>query len=29
MVAELLQRLGLQLPVRSKIVENVVEKMGV
>jgi len=28
MVAELLQRLGLQLPVRSKIVENVVEKTG-
>jgi transposase len=26
MVAELLQRLGLQLPTRSKIVENVVEK---
>ena len=29
MVAELLQRLGLQLPVRSKIVENVVENTGV
>jgi hypothetical protein len=29
MVAELLQRLGLQLPTRSKIVENVVEKTGV
>jgi len=29
MVAELLQRLGLHLPARSKIVENVVEKTGV
>jgi hypothetical protein len=28
MVAELLQRLGLHLPTRSKIVENVVEKTG-
>jgi transposase len=28
MVAELLQRLGLQLPTRSKIIENVVEKIG-
>jgi hypothetical protein len=28
MAAELLQRLGLQLPTRSKIVENVVEKTG-
>ena len=29
MVAELLQRLGLQLPMRSKLIENVVEKTGV
>jgi transposase len=28
MVAELLHRLGLQLPTRSKVVENVVEKTG-
>jgi hypothetical protein len=28
MVAELLHRLGLQLPSRSKVVENVVEKTG-
>jgi transposase len=28
MVAELLQRLGLQLPARSKIIESVVEKTG-
>ena len=29
MVAELLQRLDLQLPIRSKLIENVVEKNGV
>ena len=29
MVAELLQRLDLQLPSRSKLIENVVEKNGV
>jgi len=29
MVAELLQRLGLRLPTRSKIIANVVEKIGV
>ena len=28
MVAELLQRLGLRLPARGKIIENVVEKIG-
>ena len=28
MVAELLQRLDLQLPSRSKLIENVVEKNG-
>ena len=29
MVAELLQRLDLQLPMRSKLIENVVQKIQV